>query len=144
MPAIGNIPGDCGEGLHLASVTWSWLVGNVVENNVGGILITDEFGPSAHNVISHNIARNNRLDCGITLPSHNALAVSDPTKGGVYDNLVIHNLSEGNGGAGSACSPPSPGPPPTTTGSSTTRSGTTARPAWASTPMRRARTCRAT
>lgn len=107
--ANGNIPGDCGEGLHLASVTWSWLVGNVVENNVGGILITDELGPSAHNVISHNIARNNRLDCGITLPSHNGLAVSDPTKGGVYDNLIIHNVSEGNGGAGVGMFAPFPG-----------------------------------
>lgn len=105
----GNIPGDCGEGLHLASVTWSWLVRNVVKNNVGGILITDEFGPSAHNVIAHNVARNNRLDCGITLPSHNGLAVSDPTKGGVYDNLVIHNLSEGNGGAGVGMFAPFPG-----------------------------------
>lgn len=96
----GPIPGDCGEGLHFVSVTWSSILHNVVENNVGGILITDEFGPSAHNVISYNIARNNREDCGITLPSHNGNAVADPRLGGVYDNLVSHNVSEGNGGAG--------------------------------------------
>jgi nitrous oxidase accessory protein NosD len=107
--AQGNIPGDCGEGLHLVSSTWSRLVGNVVENNVGGILITDEFGPSAHNVISGNTSRNNVADCGITLPSHNGMAMSDPTKGGVYDNLVINNLSEGNGGAGVGMFAPFPG-----------------------------------
>jgi nitrous oxidase accessory protein NosD len=98
------IPGDCGEGLHFVSVTWSSILHNVVENNVGGILITDEFGPSAHNVISYNIARNNREDCGITLPSHNGTSL-----GGVYDNLVSHNVSEGNGGAGVGMFASSPG-----------------------------------
>ena len=107
--AQGNVPGDCGEGLHLVGVTWSRLLDNVVENNVGGILITDEIGPSAHNLIAHNIARNNKLDCGITLPSHNALAMGDPTNGGVYDNLVIDNVSEGNGGAGVGMFAPFPG-----------------------------------
>ena len=107
--AQGNIPGDCGEGVHFVSVTWSHLVGNMVENNVGGILITDEMGPSAHNVISGNTSRNNLADCGITLPSHNALAMSDPTMGGVYDNLIINNLSEGNGGAGVGMFAPFPG-----------------------------------
>ena len=107
--AQGNVPGDCGEGLHLVSSTWSRLVGNLVENNIGGILITDEFGPSAHNVISGNVSKNNLQDCGITLPSHNALAMTDPTKGGVYDNLVINNVSEGNGGAGVGMFAPFPG-----------------------------------
>jgi nitrous oxidase accessory protein NosD len=107
--AQGAVPGDCGEGLHFIGVTWSRILDNVVENNVGGILITDEIGPSAHNVIAHNIARNNKEDCGITLPSHNAMAVSDPTKAGVYDNLVIDNVSEDNGGAGVGMFAPFPG-----------------------------------
>jgi nitrous oxidase accessory protein NosD len=107
--AQGNVPGDCGEGLHLLSVTWSHVVNNLVENNIGGILVTDEVGPSAHNVISGNVSRNNLQDCGITLPSHNALAMTDPTKGGVYDNLVIDNVSEGNGGAGVGMFAPFPG-----------------------------------
>jgi nitrous oxidase accessory protein NosD len=107
--AQGNIPGDCGEGLHLVSSSWSRLIDNLVENNVGGILITDEFGPSAHNVISGNVSKNNLQDCGITLPSHNAMAMADPTKGGVYDNLVIGNVSEGNGGAGVGMFAPFPG-----------------------------------
>jgi nitrous oxidase accessory protein NosD len=107
--AQGNIPGDCGEAIHFLSVTWSRLVGNLVENNVGGILVTDEIGPSAHNVIAGNVSKNNLEDCGITLPSHNALAMTDPTQGGVYDNLVIHNVSEGNGGAGVGMFAPFPG-----------------------------------
>ena len=107
--AQGNIPGDCGEGLHLVSSTWSRLVGNLIENNIGGILVTDEMGPSAHNTISHNVSKNNLMDCGITLPSHNAMAVSDPSKGGVYDNLVYANVSEGNGGAGVGMFAPFPG-----------------------------------
>ena len=105
----GNIPGDCGEGLHFVSVTWSSMLHNVVEDNVGGILITDEFGPSAHNVIAFNVSRDNKEDCGITLPSHNAAALADPTMGGVYDNLVFSNLSEGNGGAGVGMFAPFPG-----------------------------------
>jgi hypothetical protein len=107
--ANGNIPGDCGEGLHLMGVTWSRVIGNKVENNVGGILVTDETGPSAHNVIAWNVSRNNLEDCGITLPSHNAMAMSDATKGGVYDNLVTHNWSIGNGGAGVGMFTPFPG-----------------------------------
>ncbi len=107
--ANGPIPGDCGEGLHLMGVTWSHIIGNKVENNVGGILVTDEPGPSAHNVIAWNVSMNNAEDCGITLPSHNAMAVSDPTKGGVYDNLVAHNWSIGNGGAGVGMFAPFPG-----------------------------------
>jgi nitrous oxidase accessory protein NosD len=104
-----NIPGDCGEGLHFVSVTWSTMTHNLIENNVGGILITDELGPSAHNVISHNVSRNNAEDCGITLPSHNGAAMTDPSLGGVYDNLISHNVSEHNGGAGIGMFAPFPG-----------------------------------
>lgn len=37
------------------------------------------------------------------------MAVSDPTKGGVCDNTIIHNLSQGNGGAGVGMFAPFPG-----------------------------------
>ena len=37
------------------------------------------------------------------------MALTDPTKGGVYDNLVIDNVSEGNGGAGVGMFAPFPG-----------------------------------
>ncbi len=107
--AQGQVPGDCGEGIHLLSVTHSRVTGNMVTDNVGGILITDEMGPASNNLIEDNVARNNKLDCGITLPSHNASAMADPTKGGVYDNLVIDNVSQGNGGAGVGMFAPFPG-----------------------------------
>ncbi len=105
----GNVPGDCGEGIHLLSVTYSRVVGNNVHNNVGGFLLTDEAGPTHDNLVANNIAKNNKLDCGITLPSHNPNAVADPSKGGVYRNTIIHNLSEGNGGAGVGMFAPFPG-----------------------------------
>jgi nitrous oxidase accessory protein NosD len=105
----GAVPGDCGEGLHLWAVTDSQVMGNDVSNNVGGILVTDETGPSHDNVISRNHITNNALDCGITLPSHNADAMTDPTRGGVYDNTIVGNDSENNGGAGIGTFAPFPG-----------------------------------
>jgi nitrous oxidase accessory protein NosD len=106
---MGEVPGDCGEGLHLLSVTWSNVTGNRVEHNVGGILITDEIGPSSHNLIAHNRSAWNNEDCGITLPSHNGAAMSDPSAGGVYENWVVDNVSEHNGGAGVGMFAPFPG-----------------------------------
>lgn len=101
----GNVPGDCGEGIHLMSSVGSTVVGNRVSGNSGGILMTDEFGPSAHNRIIRNVVENNLYDCGITIPSHSTKAVSadgtlDPAAGGVYDNIVSHNLVVGNGTLG--------------------------------------------
>ena len=49
--ASGKVPGDCGEGIHLMVAVGSVVSGNLVEDNSGGILVTDEFGPSDHNVI---------------------------------------------------------------------------------------------
>lgn len=105
----GEIPGDCGEGLHLMSVTDSRVVANRVEDNVGGILVTDEVGPSHGNLIAFNRSQNNNEDCGITLPSHNGAALGHPELGGVYDNTVIANVSSGNGGAGVGMFAPFPG-----------------------------------
>jgi parallel beta-helix repeat protein len=107
--AQGPIPGDCGEALHFLSVSDSRAVGNDVHDNVGGFLLTDEVGPTHGNLIADNVSRDNKLDCGITMPSHNADAVSDPTMGGVYDNTVMDNVSEGNGGAGVGMFAPFPG-----------------------------------
>ncbi|MCW3005232.1 MAG: hypothetical protein JWQ20_4530 [Conexibacter sp.] len=107
--AQGEVPGDCGEALHLMGVSFSKVTGNNIHNNVGGILITDETGPSHGNLIARNVTRDNVDDCGITLPSHNAMATTDPTKAGVYDNTVVGNLSQGNGGAGVGMFAPFPG-----------------------------------
>jgi parallel beta-helix repeat protein len=44
--ASGGEPGDCGEGIHLMSVADSKVSKNYVTGNSGGILLTDEFGPT--------------------------------------------------------------------------------------------------
>ncbi len=116
--ATGNVPGDCGEGLHLMTVRLSQVLNNTVKNNAGGILITDELGPTAFNSIVGNKSLNNVLDCGITLASHNAKAVSasgapQPVAAGVYDNYVANNTANGNGtqgqGGGILIAAPGPG-----------------------------------
>jgi nitrous oxidase accessory protein NosD len=107
--AQGDVPGDCGEALHLMGVSFSRVAGNDVHNNVGGILITDETGPSHGNLIARNVSHDNLEDCGITLPSHNPMATSDSSKAGVYDNTVVDNVSRGNGGAGVGMFAPMPG-----------------------------------
>jgi len=98
-------PGDCGETIHLVAVTDSIVENNRVVDNVGGILLTDEFGPTSGNVIRGNYSVGNSDDCGITLAGHSSAAVN-PTTGaptgaaGVFDNLVVDNVSDDNGVAG--------------------------------------------
>ena len=113
----GGVPGDCGEGLHLMSVVRSVVSGNLVTDNDGGILLTDELGPTAHNVISRNRSLDNVFDCGITLAGHNTSAFQngavEPSKGGVYANTVTDNVADGNGtkgqGGGILLAGPGPG-----------------------------------
>ena len=115
---------DCGEGIHLLAVSWSKVIGNRVSHNVGGILLSDggfgiPVGPSAHNLIAFNRSTDNKFDCGITLPGHSFLAVATPPSpnagqpqpdlGGVYDNVVVDNVSNGNGAAGLLDAAPYPG-----------------------------------
>ena len=103
---------DCGEGLHLNGVTDSVVSDNRVQNNVGGILLTDEAGPNHDNLVTHNLVKDNRRDCGITLPSHPAGFTADgrPLPGnGVYQNKILDNVSTGNGGAGVGMFTPTPG-----------------------------------
>ena len=114
---------DCGEAIHLLGVSWSKVIGNNVSHNVGGILVSDggfgiSVGPAAHNLIAYNRSTDNLFDCGITLPGHDprAVATSGPNAGqpqpnlaGVYDNRVVHNVSNGNGAAGLLDAAPYPG-----------------------------------
>lgn len=102
VPCTPNGGGDCGEGIHLMSVDDSVVSGNRSVGNAGGILLTDEYGPNHNNVVRRNFVSGNTKDCGITLPGHNlafdpSTGQLDPTFGGVYDNLVVHNVVKGNG-----------------------------------------------
>jgi parallel beta-helix repeat protein len=101
-PLCADQPDDCGEAIHLQSVTNSTVAGNLVQDNVGGILLTDEDGPTSGNTISDNSVLDNTLDCGITLASHHfsLVAPAAPDVAGVYENQVLHNTSNGNGAAG--------------------------------------------
>ncbi len=98
----GEAPGDCGEGIHLMSASHSVVIGNESTGNSGGVLVTDEFGPASGNWIVANNVHDNLFDCGITLPSHSAVAldqngVRQPALGGVYGNVIAFNRIVGNG-----------------------------------------------
>lgn len=106
-------PGDCGGGIHLNVVEHSLVGESVANDNADGILLTDDYGPNAHNLIEDNVVNNNKTECGIVLPSHSSNAVSfvtnqdgsmtvtgrNPDQGGVYDNVVRGNTTVGNGTA---------------------------------------------
>ena len=98
----GEIPGDCGEGIHLMGVWDSVVTHNRVQGNSGGVLLTDELGPTYSNEISYNIVRRNLYDCGVTVPGHNPHALDasghrQPSVAGVYDNVISHNRITQNG-----------------------------------------------
>ena len=100
--AVGGIPGDCGEGIHLLSVADSVVSNNYDSGNTGGVLLTDELGPTHGNRIEHNIVTGNQYDCGITVPGHNPNAVDStgnpqPAVAGVYDNVIRGNVVTNNG-----------------------------------------------
>lgn len=109
----GEIPGDCGEGIHLLSSWNSRVLHNRVFHGQGGVLITDEVGPAFHNLVAYNRIANNGVDCGVTMPSHNGNAfthgVLHPSVAGVYGNWVVGNYIWGNGGAGALMAVPFPG-----------------------------------
>ncbi len=100
-PSSENPFPDCGEGVHLMGTSGSRVAGNLIRDNAGGVLMTDETGPTAGNVIAHNWVLDNTLDCGITLAGHNPAAAPGgtpaPKAAGVYGNLIEDNVAEGNG-----------------------------------------------
>lgn len=115
---FGQIPGDCGEGIHLMGVAQSWVTDNYVSGNEGGVLLTDEFGPTHGNIVSGNTVTRNPFDCGITVPGHNPHALDSngkrqPHVAGVYDNVIRDNRITFNGrqgeGAGVLFANASPG-----------------------------------
>lgn len=124
----GNFPNDnddCGEGIHLRGVTNSVVAGNLVHDNIGGILLTDETAAASSNLITKNTSADNTKfggDCGVTLASHIACtpgstdftgctllpAAESP---GVFDNVVDGNLLKHNGASGAGMFA-NPGVPP--------------------------------
>ena len=108
---------DCGEGIHLSGVDHSIISNNLVENNSGGILLSDDTGATHDNLIIGNIVQDNPFDCGITLASHPLFVpppAGPPTAAGVYHNTITGNTSKRNGlqlpGAGAGVGLFSPAP----------------------------------
>ena len=100
--ASGGVPGDCGEGIHLMGVYDSVVTGNYDSGNSGGVLLTDEFGPTHDNLIAKNVIKNNLFDCGVTVPGHNPFALDangdrQPNVAGDYNNVIADNVITGNG-----------------------------------------------
>jgi hypothetical protein len=95
------------------AVDHSIVAGNIVRNNSGGILTTDETGPSHDNLIAGNNVNNNGYACGITMASHPA-AAGFTAPGGIYHNTIYNNISVNNGlltpGAGAGIGIFAPGP----------------------------------
>jgi nitrous oxidase accessory protein NosD len=101
--AAGAIPGDCGEGVHFAgNVAYSTIAGDFIARNTGGVLLSDDVGPTHDNVVADNVVTRNSTDCGITVPGHNPGALNrsglpQPSVAGVYRNVIRHNVVTGNG-----------------------------------------------
>ena len=96
---------DCGEGLHFTGVDHSVVTNNVIENNSGGFLISDDTGPTFDNVVTGNVVSNNVMDCGITIASHSGKGVYQNT---ISNNQVVNNGTKGQG-AGVGIFAPGPG-----------------------------------
>ncbi len=101
--AEGLAPGDCGEGVHFAgNVAHSTISGNFIADNSGGVLLSDDVGPTHDNVVENNVVTGNTTDCGITVPGHNPDALSakgarQPAVAGVYRNVIKNNVVTDNG-----------------------------------------------
>jgi hypothetical protein len=112
-PTCPGLPGalqkgegmDCGEGLHFTGVDHSVVTNNVIENNSGGFLLSDDTGATFSNVITGNTVANNVLDCGITIASHVGKGVYQNT---ISNNQVMNNGTKGQG-AGVGIFAPGPG-----------------------------------
>ncbi len=103
--AAGQVPGDCGEGVHFIGVANSAIGHNFISGNSGGILLTDETGPTHDNLIQGNTVTENQSDCGITVPGHNPDALNaagqpQPSVAGVYRNAILGNVITDNGHLG--------------------------------------------
>lgn len=92
--------GDCGGGLHLIGVANSIIADNVITGNADAILVTDETAESHDNLLIHNIASDNLLDCGVVFASHPPVGFKPPhiaAHYGVDHNIVMGNTVDHNG-----------------------------------------------
>jgi hypothetical protein len=83
---------DCGEGVHIMGVAFSTIADNIIENNSGGILISDDTGETHDNLILGNTVKDNPFDCGITLASHGPFGEAP----GAPHLGIVHNTISGN------------------------------------------------
>ena len=88
---------DCGEGIHLSGADHSTVADNIVENNGGGILLSDDTAQVHDNLVTGNLSRNNPFDCGIVLASHAPAPLSTAAHNGVVHNTIANNESIHNG-----------------------------------------------
>jgi nitrous oxidase accessory protein NosD len=100
--AQGAAPGDCGEGVHFIGVAYSAIKANLIADNAGGVLLSDDTGPTHNNLVANNVVTGNATDCGITVPGHNPDALSatgqrQPSVAGVYANVIRNNVVTNNG-----------------------------------------------
>jgi copper-binding protein NosD len=100
--AMGQAPGDCGEGVHFTGVAYSSIKDSFIAYNAGGVLLSDDTGPTHGNLVAGNVVTGNKTDCGITVPGHNPNALSStgqpqPSVAGVYDNVIRGNVVTNNG-----------------------------------------------
>jgi len=92
--------GDCGGAIHLVGTSHSVVSGNFITGNADGVLISDETAESHHNLLIHNVVKDNPLECGIVLASHPPAGHTTPPFAphfGVDHNTVAENVSTGNG-----------------------------------------------
>lgn len=88
---------DCGEGIHLSGVSHSIIANNLVDQNAGGLLVSDDTGSSHDNLITGNTVRDNPFDCGITIASHIVIFGPQQPLRGIYHNTILSNTSSANG-----------------------------------------------
>ena len=96
QPAFETSEGDdCGEGIHLVGAFAVTVANNEVDLNAGGILLSDETGETAENVITGNSVHDNALDCGVTLASHppSPQAASKLPYGVIANTIIGNNVS---------------------------------------------------
>jgi parallel beta-helix repeat protein len=98
---VNGTPNDCGENIHLMGATNAVVRDNIVTDGSGGILLSDETGPTAGNTIVDNTVGNNGTACGVVLAGHNKAAAPDgkpaPKVAGVFNNTVTGNNIFNNG-----------------------------------------------